>query len=183
MTETVDYSVEESIGEVEIRRYPKLILATIKDATDDSAFSILFRYISGSNRPRSEIVMTAPLISQGRNEQIAMTSPVISDDEAFSFVMPEEFTMDTIPEPLDDRIVIAEVPERTLAVTRFSGRASYRDIQKHFDELVAALNGSGLTAKGGPFLMRYNSPFMPGFLRRNEIGVQIDDAPREPPGS
>ncbi len=183
MTETVDYSVERSIGEIEIRRYPSIILATVKNASDDFAFSILFRYISGGNRPRSKIAMTAPVISQGKNEQIAMTSPVISDDETFSFVMPSSFTIDTIPEPVDDRISITKVPERTLAVVRFSGRANQRDVQRRLDELLGFLSLNGLIAKGRPFLMRYNSPFTPGFLRRNEIGIEIDETPRKLPGS
>jgi len=183
MSETVDYSLVKSIGEIEIRHYPKIILATVKNASDDIAYSILFRYISGGNRPKNKIAITPPDISQGRNEQIVMTSPVISDSETFSFVMPTDLTLDTIPEPLDDRISINEVPERTVAVVRFSGRASHRDIQKRLDELVDILISYGLAAKSAPFLMRYNTPFTPGFLRRNEVGVEIEESLTNLPGS
>jgi hypothetical protein len=39
--------------------------------------------------------------------------------------------------------------------------------------LLSALTAKGIHTIGEPFLMRYNAPFTPGFLRRNEVGVEI----------
>jgi hypothetical protein len=36
-----------------------------------------------------------------------------------------------------------------------------------------AVAWSGLSARSEPFLMRYNPPFMPGFLRRNEVAIEV----------
>jgi|GEM_PF-1779087 len=78
-----------------------------------------------------------------------------------------------VPEPLDSRVSIREVPSRELAVIRFRGRAQDRDVSSVRERLFAALREAGIPTVGTPFLMRYNSPFTPGFLRRNEVGVEV----------
>ena len=114
--------------------------------------------------------MTVPVIS---SEKIAMTAPVISDRRSFSFVMPASFDMDTIPDPLDARARIEEVPERRLAVLRFRGYAGAKALSVRTSRLLRFTEANGLATRGEPFLMRYNPPFTPGFLRRNEIGIEI----------
>jgi hypothetical protein len=131
---------------------------------------ILFRYITGNNRPGRKIPMTAPVITP---EKIPMTAPVISDTRAMSFVLPPSYTRENVPEPLDTRIAIQEIPSRELAVIRFRGRAAERDIADVRARLLRVLGEKGIQTTGEPFLMRYNAPFTPGFLRRNEIGVEI----------
>jgi len=133
-------------------------------------FMVLFRYISGDNHPRTKIAMTAPVIS---GTTIPMTAPVISGAGTMSFVMPEEHTRSTLPEPLDTAVTIREVPARTLAVIRFSGSADEQNVRKMTALLDFTLKKEGMTVIGTPFLMRYNSPWIPGFLRRNEVGIEI----------
>lgn len=174
MTDTVRYEVFKTIEQIEIRRYPKLILATVEGLDDSDSFQILFDYISGNNQPTRKIAMTAPVMSGRRSEKkIAMTAPVLSTDSAFSFVLPTEFTPETVPVPLDPRLRLEEVPERVLAVIRFHGVARGGLVEREQTELLSVLKRNGIKPIGEPFLMRYNPPFMPGFVRRNEIAVEI----------
>jgi hypothetical protein len=168
MVEKPEYTVLEKLGEAEIRRYPPLILAT---ATAGSPFRLLFNYISGANRGSNKISMTAPVITP---EKIAMTSPVISGGSSMSFVVPSKYTRETVPEPTDERVKIEEVPERILAVIQFRGRVQNKDIEKHINTLLSALVEHEMKTVGEPFLMRYNPPYTPGILRRNEVAVQVE---------
>ena len=93
MTESIEYEVLKSFDKVEIRRYPSIILATVRTQFDDAAFSILFDYISGNNRSGEKVPMTAPVVSRRSGAKIDMTAPVISDEATFSFVLPQRFSM------------------------------------------------------------------------------------------
>lgn len=170
MTDSAEYEIEKAVDHIEIRKYPKMLLATVYGLYDNDAFGILFNYIEGNNKSKRKISMTVPVIS---SEKIPMTAPVISDKRSFSFVMPASYDLDTIPDPIDDRTKIEEVPERRVAVMRFRGRARENMREQKTSELLTFVQGLGLTTKGEPFLMRYNPPFTPGFLRRNEIGINI----------
>ncbi len=170
MVDSIEYEVERSDRSLEIRRYPSMVLATVYGRSDYDAFSILFDYISGDNTPRSKIPMTAPVIS---SEKIAMTVPVISDGRSFSFVMPSGQGADTIPEPRDARVKLEAFPARRMAVVRFRGRAREKAVRERTSELISYVEGLGLKVKGEPSLMRYNPPFTPGFLRRNELAVEV----------
>lgn len=170
MTETIPYEETGHMGEVEFRKYPPLLLATVTGLPEDEAFMVLFRYISGNNRPGTKVPMTAPVITP---EKIAMTAPVISGTGGMSFVLPLSYSRDEVPEPADTRVSISEAPAREIAVIRFGGRASPADVAAVRERLLGALQEKGITIAGEPFLMRYNAPFTPGFLRRNEVGVEI----------
>ena len=170
MVEIARYMETGRIGEVELREYPEIMLATVTGQGDNSAFRLLFSYISGENRTRKKIPMTAPVIT---SEKIEMTAPVVSDANSLSFVMPLKYKLEEISEPLDSRIRIQRIPARRLAVIRFKGYARKKSVGEVKSRLVSALQNSGITAVGEPFLMRYNSPWTPGFMRRNEIGIEI----------
>jgi effector-binding domain-containing protein len=170
VTDSVDYEVEKAEDRIEIRRYPKMLLATVYGCSDNVAFGILFDYIAGNNKSKRKISMTVPVIS---SEKIAMTAPVISDRQSFSFAMPASYNLETIPDPVDTRARIEEVPARRVAVIRFRGHASETAVRSKTTELRAFIKRLDLTTKGMPFLMRYNPPFTPGFLRRNEVGLEI----------
>ncbi len=168
MVEEPKYAVIKKSGEVEIRRYPPIILAKAEGAEDP--FSLLFDYISGKNLQRKKVSMTAPVIS----EKIAMTAPVISDSTSMSFVLPSSYTLETAPEPLDSRIKIVQLPARTLAVIRFSGRWSQSKFEEKSKELLSFLSKEGFRTKGPLLSMLYNPPYVPWFMRRNEIAVEIE---------
>ncbi len=96
MTEEVPYDVVKKIGDIEIRRYPEVILAVVEGFIDDSGFSLLFQYISGENKTRRRIAMTAPVIT---SEKIRMTTPVITKNEYMAFALPSTYTKETVPGP------------------------------------------------------------------------------------
>jgi hypothetical protein len=169
MVEQAKYEVLKKIGKIEIRRYPRLVIARV-DGYGDDGFNLLFRFITGNNRQKSDIAMTAPVFS----EEIAMTAPVLSEKGSIAFIMPEGFKLETTPEPLDDRVKIVEVPERVVAALRFSGRWSNSTFNKKTEELLVEIENAGLKVAGQVFSMRYNGPFTPWFLRRNEVAAEVE---------
>lgn len=170
MVETVKYEILRKIGEVEIRQYPEILLATVTGIEDDSSFGILFNYISGQNQSRKKLAMTSPVIS---SEKISMTAPVISNGRFFTFALPGHYTMETVPKPDDRRVNIHIQPARIFAVLRFSGRANPIVVERKSGELLKTLAENEIPTRGDIFLMRYNSPFAPGFMRRNEVGIEV----------
>jgi hypothetical protein len=169
MVEQAKYEVFKKIGKIEIRRYPHLLIARV-DGYGDGGFNLLFRFITGNNRQKSDIAMTAPVVS----EEIAMTAPVLSEKGSIAFIMPEGFTLETTPEPLDERVKIVEIPERTVAALRFSGRLSDSVFKKKSEDLLVETKNAGLKTSGQVFSMRYNGPYTPWFLRRNEVAVEVE---------
>jgi hypothetical protein len=170
MTDQVPYTVIKKIEDLEIRHYPEVIFAVVEDNADDSGFGLLFQYISGENKTRRKIPMTAPVIT---SEKIPMTAPVISRKNYMAFALPSAYTRDTVPVPTNPAVTIDVQPEKIMAVLRFSGRTSDTKDQKYLQELITTLKTHKIQRKGEPVLMRYNSPFTPGFLRRNEVAVEI----------
>jgi len=170
MTDTIPYEVMDTEGEIEFRKYSPLVLATVESSGDNAGFSLLFAYISGKNSVQNSISMTSPVIT---SQQIAMTAPVVSRGTSMSFVMPPGLTRDEIPEPLDSRVRITTLPAREVAVIRFRGHAWKREVSAAEGRLREGLRDAGIETVGEPFLMRYNPPWTPGFLRRNEVGVEI----------
>lgn len=168
MVQQVRYEVLKKIGKAEIRRYPRLVIARVV-GYGDGGFNILFQFITGNNKQKSNVAMTTPVVS----ERIAMTAPVLSETDSLAFIMPEEFTFETTPEPLDDRVKIVEVPERVVVALRFSGRWSNLIFEKKSEELLAEIENAGLKIAGQVFSMRYNAPYTPWFLRRNEVAVEV----------
>ena len=168
--DTIPYAVKGKTGEIEFRHYPELVLATVDTAGDDAGFNLLFAYISGSNKPREKIPMTAPVIT---SQKIPMTAPVVSDAGSMSFVMPAGTKGDETPDPLDSRVRIVTLPERDIAIIRFSGYASREDVDAATSRLQEGLKSDGIVTAGQPFLMRYDSPWTPGFMRRNEVAIEV----------
>jgi hypothetical protein len=131
--------------------------------------------------------MTAPVESRPADESVKMkmTAPVVSapsEDQAgyytYAFVMEDKYTLDTLPVPNDPRIRISVVPERVVAVHRYSGTWSESNYAKHERMLLDALAEDGVTTRGTPISARYNAPITPWFMRRNEVMIEIDgDAP------
>ena len=170
MTETISYEVTGKTGEIEFRKYPALVLATVDSAGDDSGFNLLFAYITGKNVAKNTLQMTAPVITPAK---IPMTSPVVSDASTMSFVMPAGKTRDEIPEPLDIKVRIVPVLEREVGVITFRGRTGEKEVRAAEELLLKGLRDAGIETAGEVFLMRYNPPWIPGFLRRNEVGIAI----------
>jgi hypothetical protein len=180
--EEAKYTVSLKTEALEIRQYEATIIAEVivNDSFDDasnSAFRKLFKYISGSNSSRSKIAMTAPVIQEPKAEKIAMTAPVgqraTEQGFAVSFMMPASYTMETIPLPVDASIVLREIPAHSAAAIRYSGTWSEKKYEKHLVLLQNWIEQNNLESTGQPLWARYNAPFIPWFMRRNEILIPI----------
>jgi len=170
MTETIPYEITGKTGEIEFRKYPSIVLATTDSDGNDTGFNLLFAFITGNNRSQNKISMTSPVIT---SRQIAMNSPVVSDANSMSFVMPPGKSRDDIPDPLDSRVRITALPAREVAIIRFRGYARQDEVEAAERRLLEGLKKAAIEPVGSPFLMRYNPPWTPGFLRRNEMGIEI----------
>ena len=107
-----------------------------------------------------------------------MTAPVETiarpDAYVYAFIMERKYTLDTLPEPLDPRIRIREKPARYVAALRFSGFANARRYEKHRERLQMALDLDRMPRRGEFVLARYDAPFTPPFMRRNEVLIDVD---------
>jgi len=169
MVKEVKYRIIKKLDKAEIRLYEKLIIAEV-DGYGDGGFNILFDYISGNNTTKTNLEMTAPVISKS----IEMTAPVLSENESIAFVMPEEYTLENTPEPNDERIKIKQIPERHVAALKFSGRWTPSNFSGKSKQLLKELEKSNIKTKGNIFTMRYSGPLTPWFLRRNEVAIEVE---------
>jgi effector-binding domain-containing protein len=178
------YELEQRDGDMELRRYaPHLLAETLVDGSFDeagnAAFQRLFRYINGNNRGERRIAMTSPVVQQDASgSKIAMTAPVRQEGNAtggfrVAFVVPAAFSRATVPEPNDPLVVIREVPGQRMAVLRYSGRWTEENYRKHETLLRKWIADQGLAATGPPVYARYNAPFVPWPMRRNEVMVPV----------
>lgn len=184
--EEAKYTVSVQQDKLEIREYEPSIVAEVvvddnfEDASN-AAFRALFNYISGENTGRNKIAMTSPVTQTPAPEKIAMTSPVgqrKSDQGwAVSFMMPASYTMDTIPVPNNPSVAIREIPAYRAAAIRYSGGWSEKSYQKHLARLLEWVEAENLEAAGEPLWARYNAPFTPWFMRRNEILIPLHTRP------
>jgi hypothetical protein len=180
--EEAKYTIVERDGAFEVRDYEPQVLAEVRvDNFDDGGgkgFRILFDYISGANRSREKIAMTAPVAQEPANEKIPMTVPVHQErgEEGwrFSFMMPASYTMDNAPEPENPAVKLREIPARRVAAMRYSGRWTESGFLRHKSELEAWMKEKELAPAGEAIWARYNPPWTLWFLRRNEVLIPVD---------
>lgn len=180
--EEATYKVVQKDNRFEIRDYTPHILAEAVVEGDleeagNRAFNTLFRYISGENRSRDKVAMTAPVSQAPVGEKIKMTAPVgqqrVQEKWAVSFMMPASYTLETLPKPEDAQVTLRQVPARRMAAVRYSGFWSEKNYLRYKLELESWIRDKGLTIVGDPLWARYNPPFTPWFLRRNEILIPV----------
>ena len=185
-TEEPRFKLLENEGSFELREYSPYVVAEtrVEAGFEDAggiAFQRLFRYISGNNVGQREIAMTAP-VTQSRGEKISMTAPVsqVADGTAYvvAFTLPSAYTLATAPKPLDPAVQIREVPAQLVACWRYSGRWTADNYRKHETLLRDRIATRGLVARGVPVLARYNPPFTPWFMRRNEVLIAVATRPK-----
>ena len=136
-------------------------------------------YIFGNNSSRTggneKISMTAPVTMQPKSEKISMTVPVSIEQAGGQwrvyFVMPGQYTLDTLPKPNNPAVTLREVPASNYAVIRFSGFTGEDKIARKTADLMTWLESEGIIPIGKPELARYNPPWTLPFLRRNEVMV------------
>lgn len=180
--EEAKYKVLERAEDFELRQYePRIEAETLVEGdfkdVGNEGFRRLYDYISGKNRKQQTIPMTAPVSQEASSEKIPMTAPVnqaqVGGKWRITFLMPSQYSMETLPQPLDPRVQLTKVPGLLMAALSYSGtwsRGRYEGKENRLKELIRQ---KGLKMVGDPVFARYNPPFMPWFLRRNEVLIPV----------
>ena len=185
MTERQRFEVLTRFPGFELRRYPAHLVAEVEVDSSfldagNRAFGMLAGFIGGRNSTGGTVAMTAPVVQQA-SARIAMTSPVVQEPghgpgrHLVAFVMPAEFSADTLPTPTDPRIRIREVPAQVAAARAFTGRWSERIYRHQLAELRRQVDRAALDVVGPPRFARFNPPWTPWFLRHNEVVLPVAD--------
>ena len=166
--ETPNYKVIKTLGDVEIREYPQMILAQTKlggkryESNGNNGFGVVANYIFGGNQQKQKIAMTAPVIMN------------MSDtDASMSFVMPSQYQLSELPSPNSAAVSLVSQDSMKLAVLRFGGFSSDEKIAKYAQLLTQILEKNNIRTKGSLLYMGYNAPW-DVINRRNEVAFQID---------
>lgn len=180
--EEPSHSVMSAEGNFELRKYSAYIVAETYvegdfETVGSEGFRRLADYIGGKNKKKESISMTAPVSQKPASEKIAMTAPVSQYREngqwRIAFMMPSAYTMETLPTPDDDRIVLREEDVKMVAAIRYSGTWGKERYERHATKLMAWISKKGWKMTGTPVWARYNPPFMPWFMRKNEILIPV----------
>jgi hypothetical protein len=169
MTEQQPYEVVHRYPGFEVRRYPRHVVAEVSttgpfERAGNAGFGPLVSYISGRNRDGRRIAMTAPVIQE----------PLRSDAHRVSFVMPAGTEVATLPAPSSAGVTLHEVEESYAAVVRYSGRWTESGYARREAELLEEIARAGLVVAGRPRYARFDPPWTPPFLRRNEVVVPVE---------
>jgi hypothetical protein len=180
--EKAKYNILEVENDFEVRQYePQIVAETFVEgefeAVGNEGFRRLYKYITGYNQKEQSISMTAPVNQEAKLEKIAMTAPVSQEKEGkkwrITFLMPANYTLDSLPSPLDVRVKLKAEPGRRMATVKYSGRWSKKLFEKKKARLKEFIDKRGLIQVGEPVWARYDPPFMPWFLRRNEVLIPV----------
>ena len=163
MTEQQPYSVIKVYEGFELRSYPAHVLAQVTVSGDfmsagNMAFGPLVRYISGNS-----IAMTAPVVQE----------PLAGNSHLISFVMPEGMDVKSLPVPKDARVSTLQVGETTVAARKFGGGWNEAKFEDEGRKLLAAVSTAGLKTTGNLYWARFDPPWKPGFLKRNEVLIAV----------
>ncbi|HSO64283.1 MAG TPA: heme-binding protein [Ornithinibacter sp.] len=189
MTEQQPYQVLEQGDGFELRRYPPHLVAEVEldgsfEGVGNRAFGALFGYLTGRNESRRPVAMTAPVVQEATSsEKVAMTAPVVQTEGAqggyvVAFVLPASMTPETAPVPTNPDVRIRAVPERLAAAATYSGRWTRSSYERHLADLLGAVVAAGFVPIGAPRFARFDPPFTPWFLRRNEVVQDVTRAHR-----
>ena len=186
-TEEPKYAVLEKEPPFEIRSYAPMIVAEVQvegdlDEASSQGFRLIAAYIFGQNQVSEKIAMTAPVTVEDqsvKSAKIAMTAPVGIESKAgkwtVSFVMPTEYTMESIPKPMSPQVQLRQIPAVKKAVISFSGFYNSQKVAEKTLELEQWMKSRNLQSTGSPNFARYNPPWTLPFMRRNEVMITLRD--------
>lgn len=181
-TEEPPYQLVRALEGAEVRQYAAYAVAEVvvsgpSSEAGSQAFPILAGYIFGNNKGERKFAMTAPVTQTATPVKLEMTAPVTQTAAPggflVQFVLPKGVSAESAPQPLDARIQLRDVPPHRVAVIRYSGFWSESNDTDHLNKLHTALQAAGLAWEGLPVVARYDAPFKPWFLRRNEIWLRL----------
>jgi hypothetical protein len=174
----LNYEVVKVYDDFEIRKYPEVVVAEahvnskIEEASE-KAFPLLAGYVFGGNHKHDEAIPETPNLGQ----KISLASPLSvsthGDEQTMDFYLPDFHNLDETPEPNDPKVEIKKIPERLVAVYTYSGMWSEEKYNAAKDKLGEALEREHIQPKSDPIWARYNPPWWPWFMRRNEIWYEV----------
>jgi effector-binding domain-containing protein len=185
-TEEPEFKLVLEEGEFQIREYDPKIIAQVEvvgnfDEASSKGFKLLADYIFGNNLldgGSKKISMTTPVEVSPMAENLLMTSSILDDyvnkKWLINFVMPQEYSLDTLPKPNNPQVNIIEVPSEKYAVIVFSGLVRESSYSEKAELLSNYLNENSFKQQGAIKIARYNPPWTLPFFRRNELMVRID---------
>jgi translation initiation factor 1 (eIF-1/SUI1) len=167
-TETPKYQLIEKYDQFEVRKYPKMILATTvmghgkysRKSVD--GFRTVASYIFGGNDQNKQISMTAPVMAS------------MGDTMRMSFIMPSIYKLEELPSPTNENVEIQIQPERLMAIISFGGFANDYDIKYYTKKLKEQLVKEGFLVDGKVYFQGYDPPFQL-FNRTNEVAIEIEE--------
>jgi hypothetical protein len=189
-TEEPAFDVVQQLDGAEVRLYAPYVVAEVRvagpaDKAGSTAFPILAGYIFGKNKGEKRFDMTAPVTQAAAPVKLEMTAPVtqaaVPEGFLVQFVLPRGVTLATAPEPVDARVRLREVAGQRVAVIRYSGFWSQANYDEHLEKLQTVLREAQIAWAGEPVLSRYDPPFTPWFMRRNEIWLTVAGASAQEP--
>lgn len=184
-TEQPSYTASQQSGPIEVRQYGSMVAAEVSVAGDretasSAGFRALAGYIFGGNSGKKSIAMTAPVVqaqAEAKGQSIAMTAPVMQSGDGkewtVRFIMPKAMTMQNLPTPNNPQVKLVPLKPASFAAIRFSGSAREADIQRQTKLLQDYMTARSLKATGPASLARYDPPWTPAMMRRNEIMIPI----------
>jgi len=184
--EEAPYQLVQKEEQFEIREYAGQVVAETRVSgpskeAGNKAFRTLFAYISGENEASEEIAMTSPVISEERDtdpgEEIAMTAPVMFEKEGkawrYQFVLPSTYSLASAPRPSNPDVVLVEIPPRRVATLRYAGRATVEARERNTDVLLEWLESNDQEPQSDPRWAGYNAPWTLPPFRRNEVMIDL----------
>jgi len=165
MIQEPKYTLIKQENAFELRHYQSYTLVEAKDSDlrGYSGFQLAFDFIQGENNRNQKISMTAPVVNQLNEEGVTTTA----------FVMPPQMKFDDVPEPSIANLKKVFIPEKLIAVIRFSFSPKMEMIKKYEHSLLEWIDKENYIVTGALQLARYNPPFIPGFLKRNELWLEV----------
>lgn len=163
-TEAPAYERIESEGEIEVRRYPVLQIASTQSPSSDAngSFMKLFRYIDGGNASGQKIEMTSPVLVTKSETESTMR-----------FILPTELKTTGAPAPKSAEVKIEELDSLHVLAMRFPGRTSEAREKKAETRLRQWATEKGREVEGEAIFAFYDPPWTPSFMRRNEVMLRI----------
>ena len=160
----------------ELRDYAASVVAEVTVTGDrrqigSRGFRLLAGYIFGGNAGGKRIAMTAPVTLMPRNPDTS-----VAGEWVMRFTLPSGSDLNTLPSPDKSEVRLRAIPAARFAVLRFSGWVGPAQISRQAAKLAAKIAALGLTTTGPLAIARYNPPWTPWFLRRNEVMYQFTSA-------
>ncbi len=162
------FTVLEKLGKIEIRNYESYLVAQAevngdRQSSGTQGFKILAGYIFGQNEGDHTIAMTAPVVQTETKDRWVI-----------QFMMPTKYHLENLPKPKNKAVQFKTIPAKKIAAITYSGRWTDDNYFEHLEILKKELEKTKLKPKGEPLWARYNSPFTPWFLRKNEILIEVE---------